>query len=40
MLAYFYLIIVGKDITVWVNVFIGLIVFYGIYSSVKKTKKL
>jgi hypothetical protein len=33
--AYLYLIIVGKNIPVWVYVFIGVMIVYGIYSSVK-----
>ena len=37
--AYLYLIIVGKNIPVWVYVFIGLMVAYGIYSTIKKVKK-
>ena len=36
--AYLYLIIVGKNIPVWVYVFIGLMVGYGIYSTIKKIK--
>ncbi len=36
--AYLYLIIVGKNIPVWVYVFIGLMVVYGIYSTIKKIK--
>lgn len=37
--AYLYLIIAGKNIPVWVYVFIGFIVVYGIYSTVVKIKK-
>ena len=37
--AYLYLIIVGKNIPVWVYVFIGLMVAYGIYSTIKKVKQ-
>jgi len=37
--AYLYLIIAGKNIPVWVYVFIGLMVGYGIYSTVKKIKE-
>ncbi len=37
--AYLYLIIAGKNIPVWVYVFIGLMVVYGIYSTIKKIKK-
>jgi hypothetical protein len=36
--AYLYLIIVGKNIPVWVYVFIALMVIYGVYSTVKKIK--
>jgi len=36
--AYLYLIIVGKNIPVWVYVFIALMIVYGIYSTVKKIK--
>ena len=38
--AYLYLIIVGKNIPVWVYVFIGLMVGYGIYSTSNKIKKV
>jgi len=37
--AYLYLIIVGKNIPVWVYIFIGLMVVYGIYSTIDKIKK-
>jgi len=37
--AYLYLIIVGKNIPVWVYVFIGLMVIYGIYSTINKIKE-
>ena len=37
--AYLYLIIVGKNIPIWVYVFIALMVLYGIYSTLKKIKK-
>jgi len=37
--AYVYLIIVGENIPVWVYVFIGLMVIYGIYSTIKKIKE-
>ena len=37
--AYLYLIIVGKNIPVWVYVFIGSMVAYGIYSTIKKIKE-
>lgn len=37
--AYLYLIIAGKNIPVWVYVFIGLMVGYGIYSTINKIKK-
>lgn len=36
--AYLYLIIVGKNIPVWVYFFIGLMVAYGIFSTIKKIK--
>lgn len=36
--AYLYLIIVGKNIPVWVYIFIGLLIFYGVYSTIKKIK--
>ena len=38
--AYLYLIIAGKNIPVWVYVFIGFMVVYGIYSTVVKIKKM
>ncbi len=37
--AYLYLIIAGRNIPVWVYVFIGLMVVYGIYSTIKKIKE-
>ncbi len=37
--AYLYLIIAGKNIPVWVYVFIALMIAYGIYSTVAKVKK-
>ena len=37
--AYLYLIIAGKNIPLWVYVFIGLIVVYGSYSTIKKIKE-
>ncbi len=36
--AYLYLIIAGKNIPVWVYIFIGVLVLYGVYSTVKKIK--
>lgn len=36
--AYLYLIIVGKNIPVWVYVFIAVMVLYGVYSTFKKIK--
>ena len=36
--AYLYLIIVGRNIPVWVYIFIGVLVLYGVYSTVKKIK--
>ncbi|MBC7508558.1 MAG: hypothetical protein H7320_07385 [Ferruginibacter sp.] len=37
--AYGYLIIAGKNIPIWVLVFIGLMVVYGIYSTIRKIKE-
>lgn len=37
--AYLYLIIAGKNIPVWVYIFIGVMVLYGVYSTVKKIRK-
>ncbi len=37
--AYLYLIIAGKNIPVWVYVFIGLMVIYGIYTTIKKIRE-
>ena len=34
--AYLYLIIVGKNIPFWVYFFIGLMIAYGIFSTIKK----
>ncbi len=36
--AYLYLIIAGRNIPAWVYLFIGIMVLYGIYSTVKKIK--
>lgn len=36
--AYLYLIIVGKNIPVWVYIFIGLLIGYGVYSTINKIK--
>lgn len=36
--AYLYLIVVGKNIPVWVYVFIGAMIIYGVYSTMKKIK--
>ena len=37
--AYLYLIIAGKNIPAWVYLFIGLLVSFGIYSTIRKLKK-
>lgn len=37
--SYLYVLLVGKNIPVWVYGVIGLLVGYGIYSVVKKIKK-
>ncbi|MBK8710948.1 MAG: hypothetical protein IPL97_03535 [Niastella sp.] len=37
--AYLYLIVVGRNIPVWVYIFISLAIAYGVYSSVQKIKK-
>ncbi len=37
--AYLYLIVVGKNIPVWVYVFIAAMIIYGIYSTIQKIKK-
>ena len=37
--AYLYLLIAGKNIPVWVYIFIGLMVAYSIYSTVQKVKE-
>ena len=36
--AYLYLIIVGKNIPVWVYIFIAVMIGYGFFSAVKKIK--
>jgi hypothetical protein len=36
--AYLYLIVVGKNIPVWVNILIAAMIIYGIYSTMKKIK--
>lgn len=37
--AYLYLIVVGKNIPVWVYVFIGIMIAYGVFSTVRKIRK-
>lgn len=37
--AYLYLLIAGRNIPLWVYFFIGIMVLYGIYSTVNKIKK-
>lgn len=37
--AYLYLILVGKNIPVWVYVFIVLLVLFGVYSTMNKVRK-
>lgn len=37
--AYLYLIIAGKNIPVWVYVFIGLLIAYGMYTTVNKIRQ-
>lgn len=37
--AYLYLLIVGKNIPAWVYIFIGLVVVYGIVSTIRKVRK-
>ncbi len=36
--AYLYLIIAGKNIPVWVYIFIGVMILYGVYSTVQKIR--
>ena len=36
--AYLYLIVVGKNIPIWVYCFIAVVVLYGVFSTVKKIK--
>ncbi len=36
--AYLYLIIVVKNIPLWVYIFIGILVLYGVYTIVKKIR--
>ena len=36
--AYLYLIIAGKNIPVWVYILIGLLILFGIYSTIKKIR--
>ena len=36
--AYLYLIIVGKNIPVWVYIFIEILVLYGVYTILKKIR--
>ena len=37
--SYLYLIVAGQNIPIWVYVFIGLMVVYGVYSTVKKFRE-
>ncbi len=37
--AYLYLIVVGKNIPVWVYIFIAFMIAFSIYSTIKKVKK-
>ena len=37
--AYLYLIVVGRNIPVWVYLFIAILVGYGFYSTLKKIKE-
>lgn len=37
--AYVYLVIAGRNIPAWVYVFIGLMIVYGVYSTVKKVRE-
>ncbi|MEO8582317.1 MAG: hypothetical protein ABI415_00900 [Flavitalea sp.] len=37
--AYLYLFIAGKNIPLWVYIFIGFMVVYSIYSTIKKVKQ-
>lgn len=36
--AYVYLLIAGENIPVWVYLFIGVLIAYGVYSTIKKIK--
>ncbi len=36
--AYLYLIIVGQNLPIWVYLFIGIMITYGIYSTIGKIK--
>ncbi len=37
--AYLYLLIAGRNIPLWVYIFIGVMIAYGIYSTISKVKK-
>jgi hypothetical protein len=37
--AYLYLMIVGKNIPIWVYLFIGAMILYGVYATFTKVKK-
>ncbi|MCZ6693474.1 MAG: hypothetical protein O6939_06185 [Bacteroidetes bacterium] len=37
--AYLYLVIVGRNIPLWVYIFIVGLILFGIYSTIKKVKK-
>lgn len=36
--AYLYLIIAGKNIPVWVYIFISMMILYGVFSTIKKIR--
>jgi hypothetical protein len=38
--AYLYLIIVGRHISVWVYIFIAVMIAYGLYSTIQRIKAL
>ncbi len=37
--AYVYLIIAGKNIPFWIYIFIGVMVAYGVFSTIRKIRK-
>lgn len=37
--AYIYLIVAGKNVPLWVHVFLVLLIIFGVYSTIKKVRR-